>query len=89
MLKCAAIRSEILAASKIPTQNKYCRPRSHRVEVAAVGDPRTNVPPWSLADETDEAGGSTRASGDSTLKSTIRDAFPLRELRASQQTGDV
>ncbi|KAL2750142.1 hypothetical protein V1477_001638 [Vespula maculifrons] len=42
MLKCAAIRSEILAASKIPTQNKYCRPRSHRVEVAAVGDPRTN-----------------------------------------------
>ncbi|KAL2751475.1 hypothetical protein V1477_000633 [Vespula maculifrons] len=152
MLKCAAIRSEILAASKIPIQNKYCRPRSHRVEVAAVGDPRTNgdsnfyyhyyyqeskatgrpplptnsslqtlklqphasphlgtdlriaqlsnigsfdhhlsttVPPWSLADETDEAGGSTRASGDSTLKSTIRDAFPLRELRASQQTGDV
>ncbi|KAL2750156.1 LOW QUALITY PROTEIN: hypothetical protein V1477_001652 [Vespula maculifrons] len=47
------------------------------------------LPPWSLADEMDEAGGSTRASGDSTLKSTIRDAFPLRELRASQQTGDI
>nr|KAF7417164.1 hypothetical protein H0235_011695 [Vespula pensylvanica] len=43
-------------------------PKSHRVEVAASGDPRAN--------------------GDSTLKSTIRDAFPLRELRASQQTGD-
>ncbi|KAL2743007.1 hypothetical protein V1477_008496 [Vespula maculifrons] len=48
--------------------SKYYRPRSHRVEVAAFGDPRTN--------------------GDSTLKSAIRDAFPLRELRASQQTGD-
>ncbi|KAL2750138.1 hypothetical protein V1477_001634 [Vespula maculifrons] len=44
------------------------RKMSHRVEVAALGDPRSN--------------------GDSTLKSTIRDAFPLRELRASQQTGD-
>ncbi|KAL2724934.1 hypothetical protein V1477_018795 [Vespula maculifrons] len=32
--------------------------------------------------------GDPRANGDSTLKSTIRDAFPLRELRASQQTGD-
>ncbi|KAL2729953.1 hypothetical protein V1477_015764 [Vespula maculifrons] len=30
-----------------------------------------------------------RANGDSTLKSANRDAFPLRELRASQQTGDV
>ncbi|KAL2744582.1 hypothetical protein V1477_007124 [Vespula maculifrons] len=30
-----------------------------------------------------------RANGDSTLKSAIRDAFPLRELRASQQTGDI
>ncbi|KAL2743010.1 LOW QUALITY PROTEIN: hypothetical protein V1477_008499 [Vespula maculifrons] len=48
--------------------NLYCRPRSHREEVAASGDPRAN--------------------GDSTLSSTIRDAFPLRELRASQQTGD-
>ncbi|KAL2731198.1 hypothetical protein V1477_015563 [Vespula maculifrons] len=47
---------------------KYYRPGSHRLEVAAAGDPRTN--------------------GDSTLKSTIRDAFPLRELRASQETGD-
>ncbi|KAF7388743.1 hypothetical protein HZH68_012685 [Vespula germanica] len=42
---------------------------SHRVEVAACRDPRTN--------------------GDSTLKSAIRDAFPLRELQISQQTGDV
>ncbi|KAL2724618.1 hypothetical protein V1477_018479 [Vespula maculifrons] len=35
------------------------------------------------------ASGDPRANGDSTLKSTIRDAFPLRVLRASQQTGDV
>ncbi|KAL2751259.1 hypothetical protein V1477_000417 [Vespula maculifrons] len=35
------------------------------------------------------ASGDPRANGDSTLKSTIRDAFPLRELRASQQTGDI
>ncbi|KAL2738404.1 hypothetical protein V1477_011763 [Vespula maculifrons] len=40
--KCAAIRSGILAASMISIHNKYCRPRSHRVEVAASGDPRTN-----------------------------------------------
>ncbi|KAL2738226.1 hypothetical protein V1477_011585 [Vespula maculifrons] len=33
--------------------------------------------------------GDPRANGDSTLKSTIRDAFPLRELQASQQTGDI
>ncbi|KAL2727570.1 LOW QUALITY PROTEIN: hypothetical protein V1477_016846 [Vespula maculifrons] len=64
----AAIRSEILAGYKISIHHKYCRPRSHRVKLAASGDPRTN---------------------DSTLKSTIRDAFPLRELRASQQTGDI
>ncbi|KAL2737269.1 hypothetical protein V1477_012225 [Vespula maculifrons] len=60
----AAIRSAILAFHGFLKQHK-----SHRVEVAALGDPRSN--------------------GDSTLKSTIRDAFPLRELRASQQTGDV
>ncbi|KAL2744053.1 hypothetical protein V1477_007929 [Vespula maculifrons] len=47
------------------------------------------VPRWSLADETLAARGNTRTNGDSTLKSTIRDAFPLRELRASQQTGDI
>ncbi|KAL2750148.1 hypothetical protein V1477_001644 [Vespula maculifrons] len=35
------------------------------------------------------AAGDPRANGDSTLRSTIRDAFPLRELRASQQTGDI
>ncbi|KAL2734922.1 hypothetical protein V1477_013640 [Vespula maculifrons] len=40
-LENAAIRSEILAPYKISI-NKYCRPRSHRVEVAASGDPRTN-----------------------------------------------
>ncbi|KAL2737182.1 hypothetical protein V1477_012138 [Vespula maculifrons] len=60
----AAIRSAILAFHRFLKQHK-----SHRVEVAALGDPRSN--------------------GDSTLKSTIRDAFPLRELRASQQTGDI
>ncbi|KAL2721148.1 hypothetical protein V1477_019968 [Vespula maculifrons] len=60
----AAIRSAILAFHRYLKQHK-----SHRVEVAALGDPRSN--------------------GDSTLKSTIRDAFPLRELRASQQTGDI
>ncbi|KAL2751353.1 hypothetical protein V1477_000511 [Vespula maculifrons] len=38
----AAIRSAILAHHKILTKRKYFRPRSHRVEVAAVGDPRTN-----------------------------------------------
>ncbi|KAL2742050.1 hypothetical protein V1477_009679 [Vespula maculifrons] len=63
------IRSAILAHHKILTKRKYFRPRSHRVEVAASGDPRAN--------------------GDFTLKSAIRDAFPLRELRASQQTGDI
>ncbi|KAF7386281.1 hypothetical protein HZH68_013413 [Vespula germanica] len=68
ILRNAAICSRVLAAYKIPTYHKYFRPRSHRVEVAACGDPRTN--------------------GDSTLESTIRDAFPLRELQASQQTGD-
>ncbi|KAL2740042.1 hypothetical protein V1477_010512 [Vespula maculifrons] len=68
ILKNAAVRKVILAAYKISTYNKYFRSRSHRVEVAAAGDPRTN--------------------GDSTLKSTIRDAFPLWEIRASQQTGD-
>ncbi|KAL2737273.1 hypothetical protein V1477_012229 [Vespula maculifrons] len=220
ILKYAAIRSIILVSHKISTYRKYYRPRSHRVEVAASGDPRTNgdstfyyfyyyqeskatgrpplptnsslqtlklqphasphlgtdlriaqlsnigsfdhhlstpdcasrqtpepkiestavtiltrafrkhsreyveydliapentnafasrhkrvsfylartgekksfyarVPPWSLGDETDAARGNTRTNGDSTLKSTIRDAFPLRELRASQQTGDI
>nr|KAF7425166.1 hypothetical protein H0235_007604 [Vespula pensylvanica] len=34
------------------------------------------------------ASGKKRSNGDSTLKSANRDAFPLRELRASQQTGD-
>ncbi|KAL2736090.1 hypothetical protein V1477_012599 [Vespula maculifrons] len=47
------------------------------------------VPRWSLGDETLAARGNTRTNGDSTLKSTIRDAFPLRVLRASQQTGDI
>ncbi|KAL2750538.1 hypothetical protein V1477_001328 [Vespula maculifrons] len=42
VLKNAAIRSEILAGYKISIHHKYCRPRSHRVEVAASGDPRTN-----------------------------------------------
>nr|KAF7438512.1 hypothetical protein H0235_000903 [Vespula pensylvanica] len=41
-LKNAAIRSVILAGYKISIHHKYCRPRSHRVEVAAIGDPRTN-----------------------------------------------
>ncbi|KAL2751467.1 hypothetical protein V1477_000625 [Vespula maculifrons] len=41
-LENAAIRSAILAQYKILTKRKYFRPRSHRVEVAAVGDPRTN-----------------------------------------------
>ncbi|KAL2720516.1 hypothetical protein V1478_010092 [Vespula squamosa] len=47
---------------------KYLRPRSHREEVAAFGDPRANA--------------------DSTLQFANRDAFPLRELQASQPTGD-
>ncbi|KAL2729954.1 hypothetical protein V1477_015765 [Vespula maculifrons] len=41
-LKNAAIRSAILAHHKILTKRKYFRPRSHLVEVAAVGDPRAN-----------------------------------------------
>ncbi|KAL2732799.1 LOW QUALITY PROTEIN: hypothetical protein V1477_015040 [Vespula maculifrons] len=69
ILKNAAIRSVILAVYESSMYHKYFRPRSHRVEVAALRDPRAN--------------------GESTLKSAIRDAFPLRELRASQQTGDV
>ncbi|KAL2736294.1 hypothetical protein V1477_012803 [Vespula maculifrons] len=69
ILKNAAIRSVILAVHEFPMYHKYFRPRSHRVEVAALWDPRAN--------------------GESTLKSANRDAFPLRELRASQQTGDV
>ncbi|KAL2744588.1 hypothetical protein V1477_007130 [Vespula maculifrons] len=40
--KNAAIRSAILAVYEFPTYHKYFRPRSHRVEVAASGDPRTN-----------------------------------------------
>ncbi|KAL2724939.1 hypothetical protein V1477_018800 [Vespula maculifrons] len=42
ILKNAAIRSVILEAYKISTYHKYFRPRSHRVEIAASGDPRTN-----------------------------------------------
>ncbi|KAL2732807.1 hypothetical protein V1477_015048 [Vespula maculifrons] len=42
VLKNAAIRSAILAHHKILKIHKYFRPRSHRVEVAAVGDPRAN-----------------------------------------------
>ncbi|KAL2731201.1 hypothetical protein V1477_013505 [Vespula maculifrons] len=42
ILKNAAVRKVILAAYKISTYNKYFRSRSHRVEVAASGDPRTN-----------------------------------------------
>ncbi|KAL2743233.1 hypothetical protein V1477_008722 [Vespula maculifrons] len=42
ILKNAAICSGILAAYKIPTYHKYFRLRSHRGEVAAFGDPRTN-----------------------------------------------
>ncbi|KAL2724350.1 hypothetical protein V1478_008863 [Vespula squamosa] len=49
-------------------KTKDFRPRSHREEVAAFGDPRAN--------------------GDSTLNPAYRDAFPLRELQASQPTGD-
>nr|KAF7427616.1 hypothetical protein H0235_007310 [Vespula pensylvanica] len=41
-LKNAAICSEILAGYEISIHHKYCRPTSHRVEVAAFGDPRTN-----------------------------------------------
>ncbi|KAL2725891.1 hypothetical protein V1477_018329 [Vespula maculifrons] len=41
-LKYAAIRSVVLAFCKILIYHKYYRPRSHRVEVAASGDPRTN-----------------------------------------------
>ncbi|KAL2745056.1 hypothetical protein V1477_006473 [Vespula maculifrons] len=100
---------------------KYYRPGSHRLEVAAAGDPRTNgdstlkstirdaFPLWEIraSQQTGDisifrkyyrpgshrlevaAAGDPRTNGDSTLKSTIRDAFPLRELRASQETGDV
>ncbi|KAL2741870.1 hypothetical protein V1477_009499 [Vespula maculifrons] len=42
IVKNAAVRKVILAAYKISTYHKYFRPRSHRVEVAASGDPRTN-----------------------------------------------
>ncbi|KAL2738396.1 hypothetical protein V1477_011755 [Vespula maculifrons] len=42
VLKNAAIRSAILAVYEFPIYHKYFRPRSHRVEVAASGDPRTN-----------------------------------------------
>nr|KAF7427617.1 hypothetical protein H0235_007311 [Vespula pensylvanica] len=47
------------------------------------------IPRCSLDDEILAARGNRRSNGDSTLKSTIRDGFPLRELRASQQTDDV
>ncbi|KAL2741866.1 hypothetical protein V1477_009495 [Vespula maculifrons] len=47
------------------------------------------VPRWSLGDATIAAPGKKRTNEDSTRKSTNRDAFPLRELLASQQTGDV
>ncbi|KAL2721159.1 hypothetical protein V1477_019979, partial [Vespula maculifrons] len=36
------IRSVVLAFHKISIHSKYYRPRSHRVEVAASGDPRAN-----------------------------------------------
>ncbi|KAL2724766.1 LOW QUALITY PROTEIN: hypothetical protein V1477_018627, partial [Vespula maculifrons] len=201
----AAVRKVILAAYKISTYHKYFRPRSHRVEVAASGDPRTNggstlyyfyyyqeskaarrlplpmnsslqtlklqphafpylgtdlhitqlsnigsfdhhhlsttdcasrqtpepkiesyrthrylreysgnthanmlntldpildliapentnayaIPRWSLGDATIAVPGKKRTNEDSTRKSTDRDAFPLRELLASQQTGDI
>ncbi|KAL2733167.1 hypothetical protein V1477_014135 [Vespula maculifrons] len=49
----------------------------------------SRLPRWSLGDATIAAPGKKRTNEDSTLKSTIRDVFPLRELRASQQTGDV
>ncbi|KAL2736377.1 hypothetical protein V1477_012886 [Vespula maculifrons] len=42
ILKNAAIRSVILAVYKITIRHKYFRPRSHREEVAASRDPRTN-----------------------------------------------
>ncbi|KAL2747388.1 hypothetical protein V1477_004080 [Vespula maculifrons] len=42
ILKYAAIRSEILAPYKISIYNKYFRPRSYRLEVAASEDPRAN-----------------------------------------------
>ncbi|KAL2750160.1 hypothetical protein V1477_001656 [Vespula maculifrons] len=42
VLQNAAICSAILAHHKILTKRKYFRPRSHRVEVAAVGDPRSD-----------------------------------------------
>ncbi|KAF7393957.1 hypothetical protein HZH68_010776 [Vespula germanica] len=42
ILKNTAICSVILAVYKITTHHKYFRPRSHREEVAASGDPRTN-----------------------------------------------
>ncbi|KAL2720514.1 hypothetical protein V1478_010090 [Vespula squamosa] len=60
-----ADRSPIVVLSDM---ENYFRPRSHREEVAAFGDPRANA--------------------DSTLQFANRDAFPLRELQASQPTGD-
>ncbi|KAL2727971.1 hypothetical protein V1477_017247 [Vespula maculifrons] len=42
-LKNTAIRSEILAGSKMSIHHKYCRPRSYRMKVAESRDPRTNV----------------------------------------------
>ncbi|KAL2743556.1 hypothetical protein V1477_009045 [Vespula maculifrons] len=42
ILKNTAICSVILAVYKITAHHKYFRPRSHREEVAASGDPRTN-----------------------------------------------
>ncbi|KAL2747386.1 LOW QUALITY PROTEIN: hypothetical protein V1477_004078 [Vespula maculifrons] len=42
---------------------------------------KIQIPPWSLADGTDVARGNTRTNGDSTLKSTIRDAFRFGSFR--------
>ncbi|KAL2737181.1 LOW QUALITY PROTEIN: hypothetical protein V1477_012137 [Vespula maculifrons] len=78
----------------IATENTNAYASRHKrvsFYLARTGEKKSfyaRVPPWSLGDETDAARGNTRTNGDSTLKSTIRDAFPLRELRASQQTGD-
>ncbi|KAL2737267.1 hypothetical protein V1477_012223 [Vespula maculifrons] len=78
-------------ASRQTPEPKIESYRTHRYLREYSGNTHASmlIPPWSLGDEADAARGNTRTNGDSTLKSTIRDAFPLRELRASQQTGDV
>ncbi|KAL2737178.1 hypothetical protein V1477_012134 [Vespula maculifrons] len=75
-------------ASRQTPEPKIESYRTHRYLREYSGNTHA-IPPWSLGDATIAAPGNKRTNEDSTLKSTIRDAFPLRELRASQQTGDV